>query len=54
MHKPNSVLRLLLLIVLLGWTGVITQPASAQQTVTLSGRVTDTAGQARVRGDRES
>ena len=46
MHKPNSVLRLLLLIVLLGWTGVIPQLAEAQQTVTLSGRVTDAAGNA--------
>ena len=43
MHKPSSVLRLLLLIVLLGWLGVI-QPAAAQQTVTLSGRVTDAFG----------
>ena len=46
MHKPSSVLRLLLLIFLIGWLGVIAQPAEAQQTVTLSGRVTDSAGQA--------
>ncbi len=46
MKKLSTILRLLLLIVLLGWTGVITQPASAQQTVTLSGRVTDAAGNA--------
>ena len=46
MHKPSSVLRLLLLIFLIGWLGVIAQPAEAQQTVTLSGRVTDAAGQA--------
>ena len=45
MHQPSSVLRLLLLIVLIGWLGIV-QPASAQQTVTLSGRVTDVAGQA--------
>ncbi len=45
MHKPNSVLRSLLLVVLIGWLG-IAQPAAAQQTVTLSGRVTDAAGQA--------
>ena len=44
MHKPNSALRLLLLIFLLGWLG-IARLAAAQQTVTLSGRVTDTAGQ---------
>ena len=44
MHKPNSVLILLILVVLLGWLG-IAQPAAAQQTVTLSGRVTDAAGQ---------
>ena len=35
---------LFFLIVLLGWLGVA-QPAEAQQTVTLSGRVTDAAGQ---------
>ena len=44
MHKPNSVLRSLLLVVLIGWLG-IAQPAAAQQAVTLSGRVTDAAGQ---------
>ena len=45
MHKPNSVRRLLLLVALLGGLGV-TPPAVAQQTITLSGRVTDTAGNA--------
>ena len=45
MKKLSSVLRSLLLIVLIGWLGVV-QPAEAQQTVTLSGRVTDAAGQA--------
>ena len=44
MHKPISILRPLLLVFLIGWLG-IAQPASAQQTVTLSGRVTDAAGQ---------
>ena len=44
MPKLSAVLHLLLLVFLLGWLG-IAQPASAQQTVTLSGRVTDTAGQ---------
>ena len=46
MPKPNTVLRHFVLVVLLGWLGVNTQPASAQQTITLSGRVTDAAGQA--------
>ena len=45
MYKPNAVLRLLLLVVLIGGLGVNTQPAAAQQTVTLSGQVTDSAGQ---------
>ena len=45
MHKPRSIRRSLLLVALLCWLG-ITQPAEAQQTVTLSGRVTGTAGQA--------
>ena len=43
MHKPCSVLCPFVLIVLIGWLG-ITQPAAAQQAVTLSGRVTDAAG----------
>ena len=46
MPKPNAVLRHFVLVVLLGWLGVNTQPASAQQTITLSGRVTNSAGQA--------
>ena len=45
MHKPRFILRSLLLVVLTGWLGVV-QPAAAQQTVTLSGRITDAAGQA--------
>ena len=45
MPRSSSVLRLLLLVVLLGRLG-IAQPSEAQQTVALSGRVTDTAGQA--------
>ena len=45
MYKPTAILRLLLLVVLLGWLGIMAQSAQAQQTVTLSGRVTDTAGQ---------
>ena len=45
MYKPSSVLFSLLLVVLLGGLGVA-QPAEAQQTVTLSGRVTDAAGNA--------
>ena len=44
MHKLSAILRLLLLVFLTGWVG-IAQPAAAQQTVTLSGRVTDSAGQ---------
>ena len=43
MHKPSSVLRLLLLVTFVGGLGIV-QPAAAQQTVTLSGRVTDSAG----------
>ena len=46
MKKMSTILRSLLLVVLLGGLGIVTQPASAQQTVTLSGRVTDTAGNA--------
>ena len=45
MHKPRAVLCLLFLIVLLGGVGSVVQPAMAQQTLTLSGRVTDSAGQ---------
>ena len=45
MKKLSTVLRSLLLIVLIGWLG-IAQPAEAQQTVTLSGRVTAAAGNA--------
>ena len=46
MHKLSSALRPLILVFLSGWVGIVAQPAEAQQTVTLSGRVTDTAGQA--------
>ena len=46
MHKPRTILRSLLLIFLTGWLGIVAQPAAAQQTVTLSGRVTDSAGNA--------
>ena len=50
MHKPRTVLRPLILVCVLvflsGWMGIVAQPAEAQQTVTLSGRVTDSAGQA--------
>ena len=45
MHKLSTILRLLLLVFLIGGLG-ITQPAEAQQTVTLAGRVTDSAGNA--------
>ena len=43
--KPRSVPILFLLVVLLGWLGVSAQPTSAQQTVTLSGKVVDDGGQ---------
>ena len=46
MYTPGSILRPLLLVVLLGGLGVAAQPAAAQQTVTLSGRVTDSTGNA--------
>ena len=50
MPKLNPVLRLLVLVCvlvfLIGWVGMVAQPSEAQQTVTLSGRVTDSAGQA--------
>jgi len=45
MKKLSTILRLLFLVVLLGWLE-IAQSAEAQQTVTLSGRVTDSAGNA--------
>ena len=45
MKKLSTILCPPLLVVLLGWLGV-TQPAEAQQTLTLSGRVTDSAGNA--------
>ena len=45
MKKLSTILRPLLLVVLMGWLG-IAQPASAQQTLTLTGRVTDSAGNA--------
>ncbi len=44
MHKWCFILRPLLLVFLLGGLGLV-QSAAAQQTVTLSGRVTDAAGQ---------
>ena len=44
MYEPSFIMRPLILVVLLGWLGVA-QLAEAQQTVTLSGRVTDAAGQ---------
>ena len=46
MPKLCTVLRSLVLIFLSSWIGIATQLAEAQQTVTLSGRVTDSAGQA--------
>ena len=46
MHGPHTILRSLVLIFLSGWVGVVVQPAEAQQTATLSGRVTDAAGHA--------
>ena len=46
MPNPHTVLRSLVLIFLSSWIGIAAQPAEAQQTVTLSGRVTDAAGQA--------
>ena len=45
MKKLSTILCPPLLVVLVGWLG-IARPAEAQQTVTLSGRVTDAAGQA--------
>ena len=46
MPKLCTVLRLSVLIFMSGWIEIAVQPAAAQQTVTLSGRVTDAAGQA--------
>ena len=46
MHKSHTILRPLILLLLSGWFGIAAQPVEAQQTVTLSGRVTDSAGQA--------
>ena len=46
MPKLRSVLRPLILVFLGGWVGIVEQPTEAQQTVTLSGRVIDSAGQA--------
>ena len=46
MHRRHTVLRPLVLLFVSGWLGIAAQPAEAQQTVTLSGRVADTAGQA--------
>ena len=46
MPKLCPVLRSLVLIFLAGWIGIAAPPAAAQQTVTLSGRVTDAAGNA--------
>ena len=45
MRELKFVLRPLILLFLSSWVGVVTQPAAAQQTVTLSGWVTDAAGQ---------
>ncbi len=45
MNKLSTILRLLVLVILIGGLGLV-QSAAAQQTVTLSGRVTDSAGQA--------
>ena len=45
MNKLSTILRLLLLVFLSGWMWLV-QPAEAQQTIILSGRVTDAAGQA--------
>ena len=46
MPKLRTVLRFLVLLCLSGWLWIVVQPAEAQQTVSLSGRVTDSAGQA--------
>ena len=46
MQKLPTVPWSLILLLLSGWLGSAAQPAAAQQTVTLAGRVTDTAGNA--------
>ena len=46
MHEPSFILRPLILVFLSGWVGIAAQPAVAQQTVALSGRVTDSTGNA--------
>ena len=45
MPDLRSVLRPLILLFLSGWIGIAATPAEAQQIATLSGRVTDAAGQ---------
>ena len=45
MYRPSFILCPLLLVVLISGLGINTQPAEAQQTVTLSGQITDVAGQ---------
>ena len=46
MNKLRTILRLPVLVILIGGLGVNAPPAAVQQTVTLSGRVTDAAGNA--------
>ena len=46
MYELRSILRFLILLFLSSWIGIAAPPAEAQQTVTLSGRVTDSAGNA--------
>ena len=45
-HNSRPLILVCALIFLSGWVEIVVQPAEAQQTVTLSGRVTDTNGQA--------
>ena len=45
MHKSNAVLHFLFLVILIGGLGIVVQPAVAQQSVPLSGRVVDDGGQ---------
>ena len=45
-HDSRPLILVCVLIFLSGWLEIVAQPAEAQQTVTLSGRVTDSAGQA--------